>query len=188
MAPFKIDGFGIRKLVANVYRNDPDPFSGRITYGLDDGTGRINGQRWPLKEGDPPFEPFAYARVLGELEQYKSAKNLKVHHIRPVYDGHEVYHHILHTIMDTLTYERGPPPPLMLEDTSLRLDVTADELYSVTQAVERSQSHKRQSSLLMSINLLQVLECRQLNHLWPALPDYQHRATRHLLLVVDTQG
>jgi hypothetical protein len=42
--------------MANVSSHVADPTTGKVTYRLDDGTGRINGQRWPhLQAGDPEF-------------------------------------------------------------------------------------------------------------------------------------
>jgi len=56
------------------------------------------------------LRPFAYARIIGESEHRGGRKLLKIFHIEPVYEAHEIFHHLLHAIMDTLSYERGPPP------------------------------------------------------------------------------
>jgi hypothetical protein len=55
------------------------------------------------------LRPFAYARIIGESEHRGNRKLLKIFHIEPVYEAHEIFHHLLHTIIDTLSSERGPP-------------------------------------------------------------------------------
>lgn len=52
---------------------------------------------------------FAYARIIAESEHRGSRNLLKIFHIEPVYEAHEIFHHLLHTITDTLSSERGPP-------------------------------------------------------------------------------
>jgi len=51
----------------------------------------------------------AYVRVVGVLSRWQGFNSLVVDHIQQVADAHEPYHHVLHAIVDTLTYERGPP-------------------------------------------------------------------------------
>jgi len=55
------------------------------------------------------WRPFAYARIIGELEHHNGTKMLRVDNIQLVLDSYEIYYHILHSIVDTLTVERGPP-------------------------------------------------------------------------------
>jgi len=52
---------------------------------------------------------FEYVRVFGELSRFNGFNLLKVYNIQPIYDAHEIYHHILQTMVDTLSLERGPP-------------------------------------------------------------------------------
>jgi hypothetical protein len=54
---------------------------------------------------------FPYLRVIGHLEQFKGYKTIEVINIRKVSSPYELYYHILHTIYDTLVYERGPVRP-----------------------------------------------------------------------------
>ncbi|KAF8798080.1 hypothetical protein BYT27DRAFT_6918223 [Phlegmacium glaucopus] len=98
--------FGMLMLVANVYSQSIDS-QGLSWFGFDDGLGKVDGYK---TEGDFIFEPFAYARIIGELEHRGDRKLLKIFHIEPVYEAHEIFHHLLHVIMDTLISERGPPP------------------------------------------------------------------------------
>jgi hypothetical protein len=51
-------------LVATVYLNEPHGSSGLVRYGFDDGSGKITGNRWPEKEGDPPLECVKLSFVL----------------------------------------------------------------------------------------------------------------------------
>ena len=53
--------------------------------------------------------PFDFAVVVGQLEENHGSSVVKVLHIQPLYDPHEIYFHILHVIFDTLRYERGNP-------------------------------------------------------------------------------
>lgn len=53
--------------------------------------------------------PFAYARIIGESEHRSDRKLLKIFHIEPVYEAHEIFHHLLRVIIDTLFSERCPP-------------------------------------------------------------------------------
>lgn len=39
--------------MANVHESNVHATTLKITYGLDDGTGRIKGTRWPLEQGEP---------------------------------------------------------------------------------------------------------------------------------------
>ncbi|KIM49312.1 hypothetical protein M413DRAFT_438499 [Hebeloma cylindrosporum] len=114
-APFQIHGFPVKRvmLVANVYLNEPHSSSGLVRYGFDDGSGKIMGNRWPEKEGDPPFEAFGYVRAFGDLSRFNGSNFLKVYNIQPIHDAHEIYYHILHAMVDALSSERGPPPPIM---------------------------------------------------------------------------
>jgi len=51
-------------LVATVYLNESHASSGLVRYGFDDGSGKITGNRWPEKEGEPPFECVTLTFVL----------------------------------------------------------------------------------------------------------------------------
>jgi len=99
--------FGMLMLVANVYRQSIDS-QGCRWFGFDDGLGRIDGYK-SQTERDSIFEPFAYARIIGESEHRRDRRLLKIFHIEPVYEAHEIFHHLLHTIIDTLSSERGSP-------------------------------------------------------------------------------
>ncbi|CAA7271643.1 unnamed protein product [Cyclocybe aegerita] len=136
---FTVSGHGIGKvlLVANVYSTDVgEEIPRRITYSFDDGSGRIDGFKW---EGicDPDFDPFDYACVVGELDRFDDGrKAIKIFHIRPIYDPHEVYYHIIHAIVDTLSVERGPPPRgSMASPISASHSQEADQVEKITEAV-----------------------------------------------------
>lgn len=102
---------GMLMLVANVYRIRESTDSQGCWLGFDDGSGRIDGYKRGT-EGDFVFEPFKYARIIGELEHRGDSdrKLLKIFHIEPVYEAHEIFHHLLRVIIETLISERGPPP------------------------------------------------------------------------------
>jgi len=110
---FNIDGRGLKKIiiVANLCFLETGPTF--TDFGLDDGTGRIKARQW-RHNSDPPDETFDsgnffYLRVIGDLEQFKGKKTIKVTDIRKVSSPYEPYYHILHAIRDTLVYKRGPP-------------------------------------------------------------------------------
>ena len=52
---------------------------------------------------------FGYVRVIGDLNRFNGFNFLKVYNIQPIHDAHEIYYHILQTMVDTLSTERGPP-------------------------------------------------------------------------------
>ncbi|KAF5330921.1 hypothetical protein D9619_005434 [Psilocybe cf. subviscida] len=112
---FMVDGHLFKQviLMANVHESTVHPVTSKITYSLDDGTGRIKGNMWPLEKGEPTFGLLQYAHVLGELEIFRGLKSLKISNIRPLFDGDgdEVFHHFLHAMFDTVVCEKGLPPP-----------------------------------------------------------------------------
>lgn len=57
------------------------------------------------------YSDFPYIRVVGELEQFKGKNSVRIADIRKVSSPYEPYYHILHTICDSLVYERGPVRP-----------------------------------------------------------------------------
>jgi len=97
--------------VANVYFNRILLSKQMVTYGFDDGSGSINGYRLETAMATryPTFAPFDYAVVVGQLKANDRTSTVKVLHIQPLYDPHEIYFHLLHVIFDTLRYERGNP-------------------------------------------------------------------------------
>ncbi|KJA27093.1 hypothetical protein HYPSUDRAFT_35652 [Hypholoma sublateritium FD-334 SS-4] len=122
-APFEIDGHEIRRvmLVANIFHEDAG--SGiKVTYGLDDGTGRINGHFWSVngdETDEPQFSPFAYARVTGELSVFKTSRNLRITQIVPIDGPYEVYFHTLGVIFETVALDKGLPPQHILRELSV---------------------------------------------------------------------
>lgn len=135
-APFEIHRFPVKRvmLVANVYPNEPNSSSGFMRYDFDDGSGKISGNRWPEKEGDPHIKSFEYVRVFGELNRFNGFNLLKVYNIQPIYDAHEIYHHILQAMVDTLSLERGPPPTQLISEVvrSREIDHVVSGLQEVT--------------------------------------------------------
>ncbi|KAF9562544.1 hypothetical protein CPC08DRAFT_371953 [Agrocybe pediades] len=97
-------------VVANICWHHEDSLKIGRTYELDDGTGRIRG-RYLDPTYNLVYEPFAYVRVTGQLEDSRGSRMLKITNIQLIFDAHEIYYHILHSIFDTLVDERGPPPP-----------------------------------------------------------------------------
>ncbi|KAF9484722.1 hypothetical protein BDN70DRAFT_872260 [Pholiota conissans] len=112
-------------LVANVLSDDPD--SKKLI--MDDGTGKITGYREP-KARIPTFVNLSYARIVAELRSNNERRSLQITHVRPVYDGHEIYHHILRAIADTLSLERGPPvyPPSNAEIAAIDVDTLTQDI------------------------------------------------------------
>ena len=55
------------------------------------------------------FSHLGYARVVGELESFRSFKSVKIQNIRPIFVGDEIFHHFIHAIYDTVVCERGLP-------------------------------------------------------------------------------
>jgi hypothetical protein len=125
---FKSNGLNVFQFiaVANVYQNQVISSKSRISYGFDDGTGKISGYKleagtryYPYALDDYcsntfligcPNRPFAYATILGQLHKDSDGSvAVKVLYIRPLTDAHEIYFHLLHVIFDDLRYERGNP-------------------------------------------------------------------------------
>ena len=67
--------------------------------------------------------PFAYARIIGESEHRGDRKLLKIFHIEPVYEAHEIFHHLLRVIIDTLISERGPPVRIFVYSSTCTLNM-----------------------------------------------------------------
>ena len=51
----------------------------------------------------------AYVRIYGKPDKWKQFISVKIDHIRLVDDAHEVYFHLLESMVATLQYTRGPP-------------------------------------------------------------------------------
>lgn len=68
------------------------------------------GRRTQLICDATPSRTFEYARIVGELvDEYKGSRSFKIFNMQPIYDPHEIYFHILHSIFDCLVLEKGPP-------------------------------------------------------------------------------
>jgi len=114
-----IDGveFDLVTLVASVVSAENK--SGTRSYSIEDGTGRIRARQWlPLDKNkdyiyDKPEDLLAlastYIRVYGKPSTYKGYISLEIQDTRPVTDPHEIYFHIMESIVATLQYTRGPP-------------------------------------------------------------------------------
>ncbi|KAF8910986.1 hypothetical protein CPB84DRAFT_1763066 [Gymnopilus junonius] len=119
---FGINGSTINKvmLVVNIYYDSISWISPGHTcrsYGLDDGTGRLTAYSYESGT-DHILDAFAYARVVGELvDDHRRSRSLKILNIQPIYDPHEIYFHILHSIFESLIVERDPPPIEVISST-----------------------------------------------------------------------
>ncbi|TCD59848.1 replication factor A protein 2 [Steccherinum ochraceum] len=114
-ADFKMNGKEVKNLtiVAQIISEDvnSDGEIRRITYTLEDGTSK--GRLRAFYNGSPGFPapkfPLQYGRFSGTLFRKGATNFLKVNHLRPVKDVHEIYSHVLEVVAVTLLYERGPP-------------------------------------------------------------------------------
>ncbi|KAL4251736.1 hypothetical protein ABKN59_004479 [Abortiporus biennis] len=117
-APFCIDGREISKVT--VVAHDPNPIlreedtntgSMRYWFSLDDGT-----SKGPIKgtyNTTISFQksPLDYYRVAGDIYKSNHKITMRIDHILPVTNPHEIYFHYLEVMNVTLSYTaRGPPP------------------------------------------------------------------------------
>lgn len=106
-----------------------------MDFRLDDGTGRMKAMKWDIIDEDrecefaesmSKFVPvsffpertwneylfnrgFQYARVIGTIAEYCGMHYLKIMKIDLVDDPHEIYHHLLKVMVESLMLQRGPP-------------------------------------------------------------------------------
>lgn len=55
------------------------------------------------------FSELSYVQIVGTVTSFNNRNKLTIRSIKKVDDPHAIYHHLLHCMVDTLTYERGPP-------------------------------------------------------------------------------
>lgn len=102
-------------VVAQIMEQDPpvaEPKDGqnqRVTYTLEDGTSKGRIKAFYNAEYSAPTFPVKYGRFSGTLFRKGNKNFLRVNHVRPVKDAHEIYYHLLEVVAVGLRYERGDP-------------------------------------------------------------------------------
>jgi len=141
-----IDGneFESATFVANVISVEDS--SGKKRFWLEDGTGRIAGWTWipkddngePIEQSEGPvFQRGTYVRVYGKPDKWNHLISFKIDHIRLIDDAHEIYFHIMESIVATLQYTRGPPPKIY-ESSSARAPVNDTSVSARSPAMQTS--------------------------------------------------
>lgn len=93
----------------DVSEEDQGEIIHRVTYELEDGTGRVKAfyksdSRHPL-----PSFPLRYGWFSGTLFRKNTTNYLRVNSVRPVKDPHEIFFHLLEVVTVSLIHERGQP-------------------------------------------------------------------------------
>lgn len=94
-------GFEYKMITAVALVRNIDHSSTKITYTLEDVTGRINAHLW-VEEGDTPQTSGiminTYARVIGAVRQQNDTKSILIYKIQPVKGINEVNTHYLEVV------------------------------------------------------------------------------------------
>lgn len=111
-AKFRIDNSEVVNvsLVAHVVFIDTSQDKWNVFHLEDSGPGRLVAQQWDAdipgteedESGVSDIKPGSYARIIGLITQYGGKNRLRVRFIRPVADPHEVWCHILDSMLVTL--------------------------------------------------------------------------------------
>lgn len=92
-----------------------EDFSTNVTYTIEDGTGLIEVKQW-IDDNDcnavaemrqECLKENIYVKVVGQLKDYDSKKNLVAHTVRRINDGNEITHHFLEVVYSAERYKRG---------------------------------------------------------------------------------
>ena len=94
-----------------------DEQSTNLMYTVDDGTDSIMVKMWVDSEADESFaerraqwKEGAYVRVIGQLRNFNSTKNLVAYSIQPLTDFNEYSFHFIEVVHTHLRHTKGPPP------------------------------------------------------------------------------
>ncbi|KXN86894.1 hypothetical protein AN958_09489 [Leucoagaricus sp. SymC.cos] len=133
-------------ILANVY--DVTYRGGKLSYGLDDGTGRMKAYSWVTDDKDAEravaeyeAHPFAFARVIGKISEFNRIYSIDLVKIsRVVEDPHEIYHHLLKSMVESVMYVQGPPERKAVEKASQLAKVNYPPPVAVTTKPLRTEA------------------------------------------------
>ncbi|KAJ7111543.1 replication protein A subunit RPA32 [Mycena crocata] len=106
-------------IVAELHKHEA--FTTNRTFGLDDGTGRMDAKMWMDTPDDQKLQTWRgmkvgnnlqpeYVRVTGSLRTHHGKKHIHASNIRLVKDPNEIYFHILEVISVNVILQKGLPP------------------------------------------------------------------------------
>jgi len=85
-------------------------------YQLDDGTGpMLEARHWSdsinpeSEDGQDEVRSNSFARVTGTIKMFGRKKYINATQVRPIQDPHEIFFHLLDSMVVQLTFDRGAP-------------------------------------------------------------------------------
>lgn len=66
---------------------------------------------------------FSYVRAIGKISEYNGLYSIQLTKINVVEDPHEIYHHLLSVMVESLMFQRGPPVSFALLDVLIVTNV-----------------------------------------------------------------
>jgi len=142
---FKLFGFEYKMVSTVAVVRNIDHSSTKITYSLEDRTGKINGHLW-IEEGEAPrgagIMLNTYVRVVGAVRQQGDAKSLLIYKIHPVKGINEVNTHMIEVVnarFQAEEYCKGGQMPGGNANGHVKMETTygfGDSTASSTQGIE----------------------------------------------------